>query len=386
MTEYLEECAAKYPDLASSYTNFSTLYTQKLWHELTLSLLSFMSDPSNMREGNLNFVSLYNSFVMLFDGKLNQLSLAKIAMKVAESYADDDLQSRQSMIEGLLEKRARLGAQAGLYLDMGHGMTSILRGLDLPSVKKSLASAKLVLDSLEGSNDPSCHAAYYRTASAYHKVEGPPEAFYSNAIMYLNYAPPSSMSSEEQVQWATDVSLAALTGEGVFNFGEVAQLPVLQCLQGTSNQWLMDLMVHFSTGDVNGFNATMSASSASIQSQPALFPRLEHVSEKIKLLALVNMVFERPANDRNVTFAEISARAQVEPSQVEWLVMRSLSLGLLRATIDQPAQTVNVTWVMRRVLSPEQVKDLADRLGEWAEKVTEMQHFVSDNSVELLYS
>lgn len=107
MTEYLEECAAKYPDLASSYTNFSTLYTQKLWHELTLSLLSFVSDPSNMREGNLNFVSLYNSFVMLFDGKLNQLSLAKIAMKVAESYADDDLQSRQSMIEGLLEKRAR---------------------------------------------------------------------------------------------------------------------------------------------------------------------------------------------------------------------------------------------------------------------------------------
>ena len=161
---------------------------------------------------------------------------------------------------------------------------------------------------------------------------------------------------------------------------------MLQCLQGTSNQWLMDLMVHFSTGDVNGFNATMSASSASIQSQPALFPRLELVSEKIKLLALVNMVFERPANDRNVTFSEISARAQVEPSQVEWLVMRSLSLGLLRATIDQPQQTVAVTWVMRRVLSPEQVKDLADRLGEWAEKVTEMQHFVSDNSVELLYS
>lgn len=92
------------------------------------------------------------------------------------------------------------------------------------------------------------------------------------------------------------------------------------------------------------------------------------------------------ANDRNVTFSEIAARAQVGLDQVEWLVMRALSLSLIKGTIDQVASVVTVTWVMRRVLSKEQVKDLAGRLGEWSEKVVDMQHFVSDNSVELLYS
>ena len=90
--DYLEECSTKYPDLQSSYNTFSDLFNQKLWHELTLELLSFVNNPKNKREGNLNFVSLYDSFLTLFDGKLNQLSLAKIVMKVAESYTTDDLQ------------------------------------------------------------------------------------------------------------------------------------------------------------------------------------------------------------------------------------------------------------------------------------------------------
>jgi len=98
MTEYCDEAGAKYPDLKSTFDEFSTLYTNKLWHELTLSTLSFVRSPSNLRDGNTNFVQLYNSFVMLFDGKINQLSLAKIAMKFAESYGGEDLVSRQSLI------------------------------------------------------------------------------------------------------------------------------------------------------------------------------------------------------------------------------------------------------------------------------------------------
>jgi hypothetical protein len=65
----------------------------------------------------------------------------------------------------------------------------------------------------------------------------------------------------------------------------------------------MELMSSFSAGDVNAFTATMSRSSAAVQAQPALFSRVEFVTEKIKLLALVNMVFEREANDRTLSFA-----------------------------------------------------------------------------------
>ncbi|GMH64640.1 hypothetical protein TL16_g04010 [Triparma laevis f. inornata] len=212
---------------------FSTLYTNKLWHELTLSTLSFVRSPSNLRDGNTNFVQLYNSFVMLFDGKINQLSLAKIAMKVAESYGGEDLVSRQSLIESLLEKvrdvkqrrlrsclsqlsspppihtnptpnptpptqRARLGPEASLFLDMGLCQTLILRSENLSSVKTTLSEAKQILDTLSGSNDTSCHSSYYKTANEYHKVEGPPELFYKNALMYLSYTDEKTMGEEER--------------------------------------------------------------------------------------------------------------------------------------------------------------------------------------------
>lgn len=39
--------------------------------------------------------------------------------------------------------------------------------------------------------------------------------------MFLAYTPLETIPPEERFTLATDISLAALTGEGVFNFGEV---------------------------------------------------------------------------------------------------------------------------------------------------------------------
>lgn len=41
--------------------------------------------------------------------------------------------------------------------------------------------------------------------------------------MYLAYTPLETIPQAERYVLATDISLAALTGEGVFNFGEVVR-------------------------------------------------------------------------------------------------------------------------------------------------------------------
>jgi len=46
----------------------------------------------------------------------------------------------------------------------------------------------------------------------------------------------------------------------------------------------MDLMLSFSAGDVNEFNAIMARSANAVKAQPALFERLEFVSEKVNPL------------------------------------------------------------------------------------------------------
>lgn len=42
--------------------------------------------------------------------------------------------------------------------------------------------------------------------------------------MFLAYTPLEGMTQAERYTLATDISLAALTGEGVFNFGEVVRM------------------------------------------------------------------------------------------------------------------------------------------------------------------
>lgn len=41
---------------------------------------------------------------------------------------------------------------------------------------------------------------------------------------------------------AVDLSLAALTGDGVFNFGEVLATPLLAVLRSTPHAWLSELL------------------------------------------------------------------------------------------------------------------------------------------------
>ena len=67
------------------------------------------------------------------------------------------------------------------------------------------------------------------------------------------------------------------------------------------------------------------------------------------------MTFKRPATNRQLSFSEIAEEACLSPSEVELLVMRALSLGLVKGSIDQVDQKVHMTWVQPRVLDKDQV-------------------------------
>jgi len=47
------------------------------------------------------------------------------------------------------------------------------------------------------------------------------------------------------------------------------------------------------------------------------------------------MAFTRPANNRQLTFNEVALKTQLPEDDVELLVMRALSIGLVKGSIDQ---------------------------------------------------
>eukprot|EP00592_Proboscia_alata_P004113 CAMPEP_0194366798 /NCGR_PEP_ID=MMETSP0174-20130528/14879_1 /TAXON_ID=216777 /ORGANISM="Proboscia alata, Strain PI-D3" /LENGTH=427 /DNA_ID=CAMNT_0039142225 /DNA_START=86 /DNA_END=1369 /DNA_ORIENTATION=- len=411
-TEHLDTMASLHPDLAEDYKSISQLFSSKLWHQLTVEVLDFVSTPvddennpaatesnfTNLRttsDGSNSYLALYDRVVLACDAKLNQLSLAQIASVVATSLASEgggaDVVAARAVLENLLEKKSRLGKAASLFLQSKLALLS-LRMIPYDATQEQYESIGTMLrtetivlneelgDSSEGSGSAVVHSAFYEASTAYRKRVGPPEAFYQEALMFLNYTPVDSMTVEERYTLATDLSLAALTGEGVFNFGEVVTAPILNCLKGTPNEWLMELMHCFTYGEVDTFLSVTEKSATAIRAQPALVSRAEAVREKITLLAFVNMVFERPSAERTLSFEDIATRTKVSKDRVDFVIMRALSLGLIKGIMDQVDETVDVSWVMPRVLNELQLKGLSSRFGEWAVKVAQMKDFMGEHT------
>lgn len=73
----------------------------------------------------------------------------------------------------------------------------------------------------------------------------------------------------------------------------------------------------------------------------------------------------------------------MEIYQVEHLVMKALSLNLIRGSIDQVDQTVNVTWVQPRVLDRDQIDGMRKRLDTWNRDVNKIATFVQQEGGEV---
>merc|ERR1711862_994675 len=403
--EHCESMSALHPDLSLKYDKISTLYTSKLWHQLTICILEFVSTPeSTLRcthEGGNSYLAIFDKILLPIDKKLNPLSLARIGSAVASSLlvvpavpgtTGGDGVAARAVLENLLEKKFDLlGPAAVLYTESKLALLQLTLSQqdnkdnnknnndEMNQIKDMIKSGSKMLEhELEGA-DTIVHSAFYESSMTYRKIVGPPEAFYQQAMLYLNYTPLEQMTKEDKYHLATGISLAALTGDGVFNFGEVLEHPILiSSLKDTENQWLLDLMHVFGNGNVTDFRSITAQHDVHIRAQPALVSRADVVQEKITLLALVNMVFERPSAERTLEFSDIADRICVSVEQVEWVVMRALSLGLIKGSMDQVDGTVTVTWVMPRVLNSKQLEALAERFGQWAVKVSKTREYMGE--------
>lgn len=386
--EHCEAMAQQHVDLTDKYEAIANFLTNKLWHQLTVACLALFRDSANLKSPN-SFLVLYNLLeTCQVDKRLNSLSLAQMASLVSHSLFASDPTASKAVLEGLLEKKARLGVPATLYLESQLGLLQLLvmEHSKEPLPEKELGAIQERLDAnhkllqeivLENTHESSIvHSSHYLCGMKYRKAVGPPEAFYEQAISYLNYTPLEQI--EHPVQLAVDLSLAALTGEGVFHLGELVTTPLLGILQDTPHQWLMLLLHSMAKGNVLEFEALSGQYAAQIQAEPVLMGRKEAVQEKITLLALVNMVFERPSAERCFTFADI--RQRTHTNHVEHMVMRALSLNLIQGSLDEIDQTVQVTWVMPRVLTMEQMKDLAGTFGTWAVKVSQTRDSMTEQT------
>lgn len=173
-------------------------------------------------------------------------------------------------------------------------------------------------------------------------------------------------SIEADRDHAYSLAIAAIIAEGVYNFGEILLHPILQTLKADSERvWIIDLLRAFNRGDIKRFEELRGSWStqSDLQSNELILQR------KLRLLSLMELTFQRQATMRTLPFSLISQTAHVPIDEVEQLVMKAFSLGLVRGDIDEVDKVVHIRWVQPRVLDLGQVKSMSHNIKVWSQKI-----------------
>ena len=139
-------------------------------------------------------------------------------------------------------------------------------------------------------------------------------------------------------------------------------------------------MLAFNSGDVKNFSSMKSQ----WEKQADLVKNEDTLYVKICLLALMEMTFQRTATDRSLTFQDIASQTGLQEDKVELLVMKALAKGLVKGSLDQVAQTANLTWVQPRVLDKEQLKTLVKKINDFTTSINFMENMIETNASDIL--
>jgi 26S proteasome regulatory subunit N9 len=373
VTSYLnEKKKTTNQELAAEWGTIEELYNEKLWNELTIKLDSFVKNPAVQNEDEL--LQLYHNFISTFETKINPFGLVEIVAVIVSHITDK--KEAVAFIEKLKDK-IKVCDEALWLCKVLQGQIYLEFLNDLDATKKIIEDLKDNLE--EAGNVTPVHGKYYMLAAQYYRLVGKHSEYYRCGLQFLG----CSIDTYPKDQWpqqAFFLGLAALLGEGIYNIGELLSHPVLESLKGTENEWLVELLQAFNSGDIAKFDQMKPK-----WSQIADFAAQEvKLRQKISLLCLMEMTFKRAANNRTISFEEIAKETRLPLKEVELLIMKALAQGLVRGAIDQVSGVVNMTWVQPRVLNQSQVAAMAQTLDTWMASISSMEQLIESRASEIL--
>lgn len=243
---------------------------------------------------------------------------------------------------------------------------------DPEGTRKDLDKAERILDSFD-SVETVVSAAFYSAQADYYQAQADFASYYRNALLYLACIDVSALTPEERRSRAYDLAIAALASTSIYNFGELLLHPILDALTlSDKDSWLRELLFAFNRGDLAAYDVL----SGHIGSNPLLAKHRGQLRQKIYLAALTEAVFRRPPHDRAMTFQTIARETKVQPDEIEHLVMKALSLGLLRGNIDQVDEVAHINWVQPKVFDMKQIDNMRLRLKDWDSSVNQLGNWI----------
>jgi 26S proteasome regulatory subunit N9 len=179
---------------------------------------------------------------VIFHFRINPLSFIEIILHVK-----DDIQDPAEAVTFLerTNEKVKDDVEARILCNTAIGMIKKQHG-SLNDVKTLITETGALLDTVP--NISFIHAQFFNLSSEYYATISSYADYYRDALRYLGCMELTAIPIEEQKFRAFKLGLAALLGDGVYNFGELLAHPVLESLRGTESEWLIALLFAFNSG------------------------------------------------------------------------------------------------------------------------------------------
>jgi 26S proteasome regulatory subunit N9 len=384
-------------DVVEELPKLKDAYTRQLWHEFSSGILGLIQTQATVRVAaydihDVLLVPVRSNLDPSLYVRLLFFACGAVTSSPAES--EEEKQANFKKVEGLLDS-----AIASLMTN-GHkqcvAAVHCLKALILMAHGPSL-DAKTLLQKASDVIDatpvheilPILQCMYNRALVRQCELLCDYDAFYKTAFAFHHYSALAELplAGDELTAVAYKTAIAALLANRVYNFGELLNsAELVAALDASADQkWSIELIRTCSRGAVSDYAAFVEKNGELIRSMPDLCAAIEEgrLGRKARLMSLLHLIFHTPADERVLSFAAIAERCGVTQPEVEPLLLTAMAQKLVQGTIDELEQTIEVTWVLPRVMDKAEIAALAANIGKWRVSVKQTAEHVGKMAAKI---
>lgn len=365
-----------YPDTVVHIQKILQLSADKMYHELAEEFFEFIQEPNLSSIHKLKF---FLQFITGYKEKISPIKFVQMLGYITQLLDTNDA----AKLYYIYKDYASIDLEANLLFMCNR--VEILTEIGLfKKCEAILSEVKSKLDENEGV-ELQIFVSFHRNSAKLYKKMNRLTDFYKHATLYLSYTQLSTLK-DEKYTLAYDMAIAAILSPDVYEFAELLEMPIIkENLQYGENNWLYEILVEFRKGNIRGFCYLLEKYQYQI-SQSELKYHKDAMREKITLLALMELAFNRPKKMRKFTFSEIAEYCQVQDDQVEQIVMLSMSNNLIKGRIDEVEKIVNINYIKPGILDNAGLEVMRRRIDVWSESAKELLLYLEKITPELLVS
>ena len=374
----IQNLSKKYPELKNLFDDIDSNLNQKLWYQLSENLMTLSSNPKLQQSSDL--IEIYNGLIFFIEPTLNPMKYLEFVKNMLNNYKGKTEEALKFVenIENSHKNKYKGEEKIFIKILKGFCYYDLNRMYELEEIVKNTEqdfSGNIEIDS-------SLYSQYYKLSTFFYEKKQDYDDFYNNAFQYLAYE--TKMTNEEKLDLCYKMCSAMLIGEKLYNFAELIEKDFFKLMHGTQYEWISNLILSFNSAKVDQFLSMVNQNKKKIMDNPILKEKADFLPIKIRIAALLDLIFQKNKTERTLSFDEICKVCQTEEDKIEYISMKALSHGLIKGYIDQVEKQLIVNWIQPKYLDKEKIVLMQDRFTAWIDKANRVLGDLQDNASVLL--